>query len=450
MTAASSPQFFGTDGVRDLAGQGRLAPVHVVQLGRALARFALQRGAGSRVLLARDPRPSGAELVALLGAAMATEGAHVIDAGMLPSPALAWLTADGDFALGCAISASHNAEAYNGIKPFLADGRKLSIEEELQIEGLMAAESGDAPPERLDRNDALGHRYVAATLEALGGEGALAGLRLVVDLSAGAATATAPTLLAALGAQATYLHAAGERAINAACGSEAPHAWLDAVRAADGDGGLAFDGDADRVVVADEHGVPLDGDDLLAILATEAQAGSGVPAARVVSTVMANLGLEEYLAPLGVTLERTPVGDRHVAACMRATGAALGGEPAGHIVLPRADLRGNALVGDGLVAGVRVLEAARRLGRPLSTLRTLRAHHPQVLRNVRMAARRPLDAWPAFEAEVARQQDRLAGRGRMVIRYSGTEPLLRIMAEGPDEGLVTSAVEALAAVASEP
>ena len=439
---------FGTDGVRDLAGRGRLAPEAVTRLGRALARFAAGRDSGHRILLARDPRPSGPEVTAQLAAAMATEGAEVVDAGVLPSPALAWLTADGDFALGCAISASHNPAEYNGVKPFLPDGSKLSVAQELEVETLMAGLDGSAPPAPALGNDALGHHYVAATVEALRRDGPLEGLRLAVDLSAGAATATAPTVLEALGVDATYLHAAGSRSINDDCGTQHPEAWLSLVTREGMDGGLAFDGDADRVLVADEQGALLDGDDLLAILATDAHARGGVPGGCVVSTVMANLGLHEYLAGLGVGLERTPVGDRNVAERMRARGATIGGEPAGHVVLPRSDLPGgHVLIGDGLVAGVQVLQAARRLRRPLSELRGLRPRCPQKLVNVRMAARRPLDAWPAFQEARAAQEARMGDQGRFVIRYSGTEPLLRIMAEGHDAALVDEVVEALATVA---
>ena len=182
MSMPDQPQFFGTDGVRDVAGEGRLTSEHLARLGRALARFAAGRGGSHRILLGRDPRPSGPEVTAILAAAMTSEGAEVIDAGELPSPAVAWLTADGDYALGCAISASHNPAHYNGVKPFLADGRKLSVAEELEIEGLMDVALGQQPPGEALSNDALGHRYVGTTREALAVDGDLAGLRLAVDL----------------------------------------------------------------------------------------------------------------------------------------------------------------------------------------------------------------------------------------------------------------------------
>jgi phosphoglucosamine mutase len=448
MADEPTPRIFGTDGIRDLAGRGRLAEGQVTRAGRALVRFVAARGARPlRVLLARDPRPSGPALVARLADAMAAEGAEVVDAGILPSPALAWLVAAEPFALGCSVSASHNPEAYNGIKPFLADGRKLDPAEECAVEALMERVPSEAPACAPRSDPGARGRYVAATVEALRGDGDLAGLRLAGDLSAGAAGLTAPEVLAALGAEVEWAHEAGTRPINHECGTEHPDGWQARMAAGGFDGGLAFDGDADRVLVADETGACLDGDDLLATLATDAHARGGVAAGEVVSTVMANLGLAEYLATLDVALVRTPVGDRNVAARMRASGSTLGGEPAGHIVLPRADA--GALVGDGVVAGVRVLQAARRLGRPLSALRALRARRPQTLVNVRMGHRIPLDDWPDFQRAWEREEAVLGSAGRFVIRYSGTEPVLRIMAEGRDADRVRAAVERLAALAAE-
>jgi len=445
---APSPRLFGTDGIRDIAGRGRLSDENIARIGGALARFAAARADEVRILLARDPRPSGAAVTAALADAMAAQGVQVFDAGILPSPALAWLTAARGYALGCSISASHNAAPYNGIKAFLADGRKLTVAEECAVEALMDGLGAALPGTPAEPDLEAAEHYVSAVTEELRPAGDLAGLRLVVDLSAGAASATVPEALERLGSDATCLHAADSRPINEDCGTEHPEAWLEAVRAAGADAGLAFDGDADRVLVADETGALLDGDDLLAILAADLDAREGVPARAVVSTVMANLGLHEFLESRGLTLERTQVGDRNVAERMRALGAVLGGEPAGHIVLPRGGLAsGPSLIGDALVAGVRVLQAARRSGRPLSELRSLRARRPQKLVNVRMSARRDLDAWPEFQDVLAEQQRRLGEGGRFVVRYSGTEPLLRVMAEGRDADAVEQAVEALAQVA---
>jgi phosphoglucosamine mutase len=449
--AATAPRLFGTDGIRAVAGTGPLSDENVARVAVALVRFARERTCTPdpvRVLLGRDPRPSGEGLTALLAGHMQAAGARVVDAGVLPSPALAWLTAVEGYDLGCSISASHNAPEYNGIKPFVGAGRKLATAEERVIEAALTASDPAAGPAAPDFDEGAAARYVDATAAWLGRGGRLEGLRLVVDLSAGAATRTAPAVLEALGADVVLLHDAGSRPINERCGSEYPQACREAVRAEDASAGLAFDGDADRVLVVDERGEVLDGDDLLAVLAHDLHGREGVPAGAVVGTVMANLGLEEFLAPLGVRLERTPVGDRHVAERMRALGSELGGEPAGHIVRPRADAGvRTALIGDGLVAGVEVLQAARRGGEPLSAWRAKRPRHPQLLVNVRMADRRPLDAWPAFERELAAQERALEGVGRLVVRYSGTEPLLRIMAEGRDSAAVERAVEALAEIA---
>lgn len=445
-----TPRLFGTDGVRDLAGQGRLAPETLSRLGGALVRFVQERAptGGVRVLLARDPRPSGEEITAALAGAMQAQGAHVFDAGMVPSPALAWLTAAHGYTLGCMISASHNAEPYNGVKPFLGDARKLTQKEECAVEALMEQVEPAAPVRVGAPAEDPVQAYVEAAVEELRAGCDLTGMSLVVDLSAGAASATAPDALKRLGVRATFLHPAGSRAINDACGTESPAAWLEAVRTSGADAGLAFDGDADRVLVADETGALLDGDDLLAILAADLHVHGGVPAQTVVSTVMANLGLMEFLDERGLELARTAVGDRHVSERMRSLGAVLGGEPAGHVVLSRSDLPGGtALIGDGLVAGVRVLQAARRSGHSLSELRRMRVRRPQLNLNVQMDARRDLATWSELQAAIGEQERALGPGGRFVVRYSGTEPLLRVMAEGREEDAVVRAVETVAAVA---
>ena len=431
-----STRFFGTDGIRDLAGEGRLAPEHVARAGRALARFAVAAGAASpRVCIGRDPRPSGERLTLALAGALAQGGATVEDLGVVPSPVVAWSVVDGAYDLGIAVSASHNPPAYNGIKPFSRGGEKLTVADEERIEALMLADDGAEA--RHVALEAVGgaQRYVAATAAWLGVEGDLAGRRLVVDLSAGAATTTAPAVLEALGADVRLLHEAGSRPINDGCGSEHPEAWQAAVRSQHGIG-IAFDGDADRVLLADEDGEILDGHDALMILAQDRQARGCLPGSVVVSTIMANLGLEERLGALGVRLERTAVGDRNVAVRMRETGAALGGEPSGHVVLER----DGALIGDALVAAVRVIQAAGRLGRSLGALRRETPRHPQLLVNVRVRERRPIAELGDLAGAIRRVERQLADRGRVVVRYSGTEPLLRIMAEGRDRTEVEAAV----------
>jgi phosphoglucosamine mutase len=281
-----------------------------------------------------------------------------------------------------------------------------------------------------------------STLEA---GGRLDGLRLVVDCANGATTRTARRVLEGLGAAvATPVGSDPAGAINGGCGTEHPAAWRAAVLAAKGHGGLAFDGDGDRVLLADERGQVLDGDPVLHLLAREMHARGALPNDLVVSTVMANAGLEAALRGFGVRLDRTPVGDRYVADRMRATGAALGGEPSGHVLLRW----GDALVGDGLFGGVRALQAARARGLSLSAVLAELPRWPQVLKNVRVARKVPLEEAPGFLAAVRREEGALAGRGRVVVRYSGTEPLLRIMVEAPDEGAVHAAVSRLETAAA--
>ena len=447
-------RYFGTDGIRDRAGQGGLSDDNVARAGRALARFAAGRradGGTVRIVLARDPRPSGPGIAAALAAQMTAEGAQVVDAGVIPTPALAWLTAEDGYDLGCMVSASHNPPEYNGIKPFVDDARKLTDDQEREIEALMgevdasvlAAATGEA-----QHMDDAARRYVTRTVALLAPGGDLDGVRLALDLAAGATSTTAVAVLEGLGAHVEPMHEMGSRAINDACGSEHPERWLDRLRRGEGfDGGLAFDGDGDRVVIADETGAALDGDDMLSILAAAMHAAGGIPADTIVSTVMANLGLEEFLGRFDVRLLRAAVGDRHVAEAMRAHGAGAGGEPSGHVVLPQPDL-GGALIGDAVVAGVRVLQAAQRLGEPLSVLRARRPRYPQKLVNVRMETRRDLDTWPEMQEALAAETEALGDRGRIVLRYSGTEPLLRIMVEAKAEDDMLRALAGLESAAT--
>jgi phosphoglucosamine mutase len=431
---------FGTDGIRGEAGTGDLAPERVVAVARAFARFARARFAPTgplRVVLGRDPRPSGPALVRDLARGLSSEGATVEDAGMLPTPALAWLLADPSRHLGLAVSASHNPEAYNGVKPFAPGGRKLTQAEEAEIEGLVPGAAEPAPfPEAAPVERPAAGPYARDTAAWLAAEGDLQGWTLVADAAAGAAGATAPPVLAHLRARVEWLHPPGSRPINEECGTERPERWVDEVRRLGADGGLAFDGDGDRVLVADATGEILDGDAMLGLLAVDALRRGRLPGSVVVTTVMSNLGLEERMATLGIRVERVQVGDRNVAERMRETGAVLGAEPSGHVILPR----GDALLGDALVAGVRVLQAARRLGRPLSALRRETPKYPQLLRSVRVANKPDLDGVPGLPEAIREAEAALGTRGRLLVRYSGTEPLLRIMAEGKERDVVERAV----------
>ncbi len=441
-------RWFGTDGIRDLAGRGRLDPGVVERFGRALVRFAAEgrREDGPvRLAVGRDPRPSGERIARALAAAAGAAGARVEDLGVVPTPVVAWATVARGLDAAVAVSASHNPPEYNGIKPFARGGRKLDPAEEARIEAWMGEADGNAlsPETPLEARPAA-PAYANATVALLEPHGRLDGMRLVVDLAAGAATATAPEVLRRLGAEVVLLHEAGRRPINDRCGTEHPEAWLARVLAENA-AGLAFDGDADRVLLAAEDGEILDGDDALAILAADLLADGSVPGGCVVGTVMANLGLEERLGTMGVALERTAVGDRHVQVRMRETGAEVGAEPSGHVVLRR----DGALIGDALVAGVRLLQAVRRSGSTLAETRAATLRYPQILRNVRLTERKPLEFVPAFQDALRSARERLGGQGRLVVRYSGTEPVLRVMAEGHDPDRVMDVVEGLVAAAEQ-
>lgn len=442
----SDEAFFGTDGIRDRYGRGRLAPEAQRRIGRAIATFAHDRiGPSARVFFGRDTRPSGPELLRGLAEGLAAEGVRAEDGGVMPTPAIAWWTATGGADVGIALTASHNPESDNGVKVFLPGGRKTSPDEEVDLDArIRAAAKAGAAASPLARPDAL-EAYVAAALRALAPGGRLDGLALVVDCANGATTRSARRVLEALGARvATPTGSDPAGSINDRCGTEHREAWLAAVASGGVDGGIAFDGDGDRVLLADATGEVLDGDPLLHLLARDLHERGLLEGDRVVATIMSNFGLEQALSKVNVALDRVPVGDRYVAARMRETGAALGGEQSGHVVLKW----GDALVGDGLVAGVTALQAAKRRGLSLEAARLEVVRVPQVLRNVPVAKKVPFEKAPAFERAVHDEERRLSGIGRVVVRYSGTESLLRIMVEAADASVVDGAIRRLETAAA--
>lgn len=437
-----SPEpFFGTDGIRGRAGEGALSPDNLRRIGRAIAAFAREKVATSpRVFVGRDTRPSGPALLAGVAEGLGAEGVPVEDGGVLPTPAVAWWSAGGGCDVGVALTASHNPVRDNGIKVFLPGGRKTSPEEERDLDARIRAAAPTGAPATVRARADVADRYVDAVVAMLAGGGRLDGLRLVVDCANGATQATAPRVLRALGAAVeTPVGSDAAGAINDRCGTESPAAWLEAVRARGADGGLAFDGDGDRVLVADETATVLDGDPVLHLLAVDLDARDALVGRRVVATMMSNFGLEQALHARGIALDRVDVGDRFVAARMRETGASLGGEQSGHVVLRW----GEALLGDGTVAGVAALQAARRRGVALSRCRAEVPRCPQVLRNVRVERKVPFAEVPPFVAAMDVERRALQGRGRVYVRYSGTEPVLRIMVEGPDPDEVAGAVARL-------
>jgi phosphoglucosamine mutase len=420
---------FGTDGVRGAANVD-LTPELVVSLGRAAARVL---GPGPYVL-GRDPRESGPMLEAALIAGLSAGGASVSTLGIVPTPAVAWASAHGNVP-GAMISASHNPYGDNGIKLFAAGGRKLTDAEQQRLEDeLDRVHAGDVTAP--GSSDAVGTvaatpEHLLAWADSVAGsiEGrSLEGLRLVVDCANGAASAIAPHVLERLGAELVVVNNRPDgRNINDACGSTDPADVQRLVVEHGADAGIAFDGDADRVLAVDEHGLLVDGDQIMVMTALDWHARGTLRDDAIVVTVMSNLGLHRALGSAGVGIVQTPVGDRHVTAAMAERNLGIGGEQSGHIVF--ADL---ATTGDGLLTGLLVADLVARRGVPLSQLAAQMTRLPQVLVNVRPADSVEVDDEPVRAAITAVERE-LGDRGRVVVRASGTEKVVRVMVEAPTE-----------------
>jgi phosphoglucosamine mutase len=437
-------RLFGTDGIRGVANRAPMDASTALRLGQAAGRF-FNRGAHRhRVVIGKDTRLSGYMLEPALTAGFVGAGMDVVLVGPLPTPAIAMLTRSLRADLGVMISASHNPFEDNGIKLFGPDGMKLSDAEELEIEGLMGADLTPqlVAPTRLGRasrlEDAPG-RYIEAVKASFPKGRSLSGMRIVVDCAHGAAYKVAPTVLWELGAEVVSVGVSPDGFnINRECGSTAPERLAELVRERRADLGIALDGDADRLVLADEQGQIVDGDQILAVMA-QSLAGQGrLQGGAVVATVMSNLGLERFLHGHGLKLLRTKVGDRYVAERMRETGCNLGGEQSGHMIL--SDF---GTTGDGLVAALQVLAVLAEEGRTASSVCRRFTPLPQRLVNVRYAGASPL-LDPAVGEAIAAAEARLGGRGRVLIRASGTEPVIRVMAEAEEESLVEDTVDSLA------
>jgi phosphoglucosamine mutase len=422
---------FGTDGIRDVAGQGALAPGACRAVGAALAAWAGARAANSRpwALVARDPRPSGEEILRHLGEGLAAGGVRVRDAGILTTPALSLLCRRERAPLGIVISASHNPVEYNGIKVFGPGGAKLADAEERAIEARIR-EKGSGPaagPDPLPGPDAFSP-WPEAEEEALRALLELAGKpagrrRVVLDCAYGAGRRLGPRLLEAAGQEVVAIHTTGGE-INKNAGALHPEYIQTRIHEGDGDLGVALDGDGDRALFCDDQCELFDGDDVLALLASSWKSQGRLRQPVVVGTVLSNFGLERALRERGIALERAPVGDRYVADRMREVGAVLGSEPSGHVVV---DWDGFCL-GDGLVTALLVLHAMAAEGQPLSKLRFVHKA-VQATENIRTRRREPLEGDGPLPRVIRDMTEHLRGRGRLVVRYSGTEPLLRIMAE---------------------
>ncbi len=440
-------RYFGTDGIRCEANRGLLAPAAIVDIGRAMGRRVRLRKdgvagtggpqglEGPRVLLVRDTRISGAMIGSLLTGALLAEGVHVLDGGVLPTPAAALVARRLRLPMGIVISASHNPMPDNGIKIFGPHGRKLDDDEEARLEEEI--DRGDAPAGPVGAGLGRHVRFPEASrlyVDEIAGEimegSGLCGLRVLADCANGAASAVAPEILRRAGADVTAVHASPDGVnINVDCGVFHVEDLAGRVRAGGFDLAMALDGDGDRVILVDEDGRVLDGDSILAILATDWIASGRLRGGCIVATVMSNLGLDAAVRPAGVRVETCPVGDRAVAEKMSATDAVLGGEQSGHIVIRR----GDRWYGDGLVTALSVMRIARESGRRVSELGALMRRFPQVLVNVSVERKPPFDTLERVRRELVAAEGVLAGRGRVLLRYSGTEPLARVMMEGPDE-----------------
>ena len=432
-------KLFGTDGIRGLANQEPMTAETALRVAMAAAGLFKRGPHRHRVVIGKDTRLSGYLLEPALTAGFISKGMDVILLGPLPTPAVAMLTKSLRADLGVMISASHNPYQDNVIKLFGPDGSKLSDELEAQIEARMAGNLADdhAPADGLGRasrlDDAIGRyvEYAKATYPT----GNLEGLKIVVDCANGAAYKVAPTVLWELGAEVIPIAVQPDgRNINDHCGATYPQTMQEAVLMHQADLGIALDGDADRLIMADEKGQRIDGDQLMALI-THAMAKAGrLKGGALIATVMSNLGLERYLAQHNIQLHRTQVGDRYVVETMREKGCNVGGEQSGHIVLSD-----YCTTGDGLIAALQIMAVIRESGRKASEVCAVFKPVPQILNNVH-APGTALEA-PTVRAVIAKAEAELGKQGRFVIRKSGTEPLIRVMAEGDDGALVKQLVE---------
>ena len=425
-----APRLFGTDGMRGRAGQWPLDPVTVRRLGAAIVRVLDASSSAPRLLIGRDTRESGEWIERELAYGARLAGASVTAGGVLPTPAVAYITRTSEVSLGAVISASHNPFEDNGIKVFSGGGQKFTEDLERQVEMAIADPSwalpdGDAPA--VPEEDLTG-RYRAHLRDVLPAAGPLAGARLVVDCANGATTSVAPRVFAELGFDVELMGASPDgRNINLGCGSTHPEAMAARVVESGAAAGVAFDGDGDRAILADERGRLVDGDGVMLMCARHLKAAGRLRGDTVVATVMSNIGLELALSESGIRLLRTQVGDKYVMEEIVRGGYSLGGEQSGHVILSD-----YLFTGDGLATSLSVLGVMIATGRSLSSLGGELVTYPQVLVNVRVRERRDLASIPEVAAEMDRVERALDGHGRLLVRYSGTEPLLRIMLEGRD------------------
>jgi phosphoglucosamine mutase len=438
-------KLFGTDGIRAVAGQPPLDASTVYAIGLALARTLADKTSLPRVLLGMDTRESSEWIAATLTAGLTVGGASVESAGVITTPAIAFLTHTHGFAAGVVISASHNPWQDNGIKLFGPDGYKLpdalelAIEEEIfrQLDELTTPPQQTVPPKV---NEADRAEYVRFLLAAVSGL-SLDGRRVVIDCANGAASSVAPQLFADLGGEVIITHASPDgRNINEACGALHPEVVAAQVKHHHASMGITFDGDADRALFADENGRVVNGDAVLLLAGRDLQARGLLTNSTVVATTMSNMGLEAALKRSGIHMLRAAVGDKYVLEQMIATGAALGGEQSGHIIFT-----GRSTTGDGLLTALLLLDIIHRSGHSLAELVADLKVFPQVIINVKVREKKPLEQIPAVAAAIRAAETELADSGRVVIRYSGTETLARVMIEAESEPLMRHHADTIAA-----
>jgi len=440
-------RLFGTDGVRGVANVEPMTGATVMRLGMAVAARLKQPGRHTRIVIGKDTRLSGYMFETALASGIVSMGADVWLTGPLPTPGIAFITSSMRCDAGVVISASHNPYEDNGIKLFARDGYKLPDAIELEIEALMRspeldsrrAGSADVGYSR-KIEDARG-RYIVFCKATFPVDLTLDGLVIVVDGAHGAGYRTGPQVFEELGAKVIAINCAPDgKNINDQAGALSPEAMSQAVKQHGAHVGVALDGDADRLVLCDEHGTIVDGDAVMALCATRMLQSNTLAKKTLVTTVMSNLGLEHAIKKAGGTLVRTQVGDRYVVEEMRRHGYNLGGEQSGHLVF-----LDHATTGDGVVAALRVLAVMVREHKPLSELMTVMTRTPQVLINVKVDRKRPIEELPAIQALIGAVERDLGDAGRVLVRYSGTEAKARVMIEGPDEAAIRERAETIAA-----
>lgn len=432
-------KLFGTDGVRGIANKHPMTTEMAMQLGRAAAYVFKHDNRRSRIVIGKDTRLSGYMIENALAAGICSMGVDVLLVGPMPTPGIAFITASMRADAGVVISASHNPYQDNGIKFFARDGYKLPDEVELQIEDLIFSDRIDSlrpTAEEVGKafrvDDAIG-RYIVFLKHTFPRQLDLTGLKIVLDCAHGAAYKVAPAVLEELGAKVfAYGVSPNGTNINDGCGSTCPEVISEAVLKHGADLGIALDGDADRCIFVDEHGNEVDGDHIMAICGIDMLKRNALPDKTVVATVMSNMGLDIALRKAGGKVVKTDVGDRYVVEEMRRGGYHFGGEQSGHMIF----LEHNT-TGDGMISALQVLAILQKSGKPLSELASVMTALPQVLVNVRVRERRSLEELPEVQELVTDVESRLGDTGRVLIRYSGTEPLMRIMLEGQDQSEIT-------------